>query len=87
MLAKIRCVKLPNTCQKSSCSVIYFDSKTYADSEINQHCFYFSLFASGASHYGPTNLTPHSPSEAKSGYPYFGQLTGMEAGMVCGRVH
>ncbi|KDR23066.1 hypothetical protein L798_10930 [Zootermopsis nevadensis] len=47
----------------------------------------YSLFASGASHYSATNLTPHSPSEAKSGYPYFGQLSGMEAGMVCGRVH
>jgi len=29
MLAKIRSVKLPNTCQKPSCSVIYFDSKKY----------------------------------------------------------
>ncbi|XP_067011258.1 protein gooseberry-like [Anabrus simplex] len=46
----------------------------------------YSLFASGASHYG-ANLTPHSPSEAKSGYPYFGQLSGMDAGMVCSRVH
>ncbi|KAK3910446.1 Protein gooseberry [Frankliniella fusca] len=46
----------------------------------------YSLFASGASPYA-TNLTPHSPSEAKSGYPYFGQLSSMEAGMVCGRVH
>ncbi|XP_034256874.1 paired box protein Pax-3-like [Thrips palmi] len=44
------------------------------------------LFPSGASPYS-ANLTPHSPSEAKSGYPYFGQLSSMEAGMVCGRVH
>ncbi|XP_039287726.1 protein gooseberry-like isoform X2 [Nilaparvata lugens] len=48
----------------------------------------YSLFSSGAGQvYGPpSNLTPHSPSEAKSGYPYFGQLSGMEAG-ICGRVH
>ncbi|XP_054265909.1 protein gooseberry-like [Macrosteles quadrilineatus] len=48
----------------------------------------YSLFSAGASQmYGAaSNLTPsHSPSEAKSGYPYFGQLSGMEA--VCGRVH
>lgn len=47
-----------------------------------------SLFSGSAGQvYGaPSNLTPHSPSEAKSGYPYFGQLSGMEAG-ICGRVH
>lgn len=55
-------------------------------------CYFyvFSLFASGAAatHYGTgTGLAAHSPGEAKSGYPYFGQLSGMEAGMVCGRVH
>ncbi|XP_046988784.1 protein gooseberry-like [Schistocerca americana] len=47
----------------------------------------YSLFASGATHYGGANLTPHSPGEAKSGYPYFGQLSSMDAGMVCSRVH
>ncbi|XP_075210918.1 protein gooseberry-like isoform X2 [Lycorma delicatula] len=48
----------------------------------------YSLFSGSAGQvYGaPSNLTPHSPSEAKSGYPYFGQLSGMEAG-ICGRVH
>ncbi|XP_046672493.1 protein gooseberry-like [Homalodisca vitripennis] len=48
----------------------------------------YSLFSAGASQvYGASNLTPsHSPSEAKSGYPYFGQLSSMEAGL-CGRVH
>ncbi|KAF4517707.1 hypothetical protein B566_EDAN013385 [Ephemera danica] len=54
---------------------------------------YTSLFASGAAaagHYGAAasaGLAAHSPGEAKSGYPYFGQLSGMEAGMACGRVH
>lgn len=49
---------------------------------------YSSLFgsAAAATHYGAASLTPHSPSEAKSGYPYFGQLSSMEAGL-CGRVH
>ncbi|KAK6626421.1 Paired box protein Pax-3-B [Polyplax serrata] len=49
---------------------------------------YSSLFgsAAAASHYTAAGLTPHSPSEAKSGYPYFGQLSSMETGL-CGRVH
>ncbi|XP_050546990.1 protein gooseberry-like isoform X2 [Daktulosphaira vitifoliae] len=47
----------------------------------------YSFFAGGNSIYGPTgtNLAPHSASEAKSGYPYFGQLSQMDA--MCGRVH
>ncbi|KAL0275225.1 UNVERIFIED_CONTAM: hypothetical protein PYX00_003152 [Menopon gallinae] len=48
---------------------------------------YSSLFSSAAAgHYSAASLTPHSPSEAKSGYPYFGQLSSMETGL-CGRVH
>lgn len=48
---------------------------------------YSSLFSSAAAgHYSAASLTPHSPSEAKSGYPYFGQLSSMEAGL-CGRIH
>ncbi|EEB15578.1 hypothetical protein Phum_PHUM375950 [Pediculus humanus corporis] len=45
-----------------------------------------SAAAAAASHYSAASLTPHSPSEAKSGYPYFGQLSSMETGL-CGRVH
>ncbi|KAK7593071.1 hypothetical protein V9T40_007823 [Parthenolecanium corni] len=49
---------------------------------------YSSLFASSGSMYNPaSNITPHSPSEAKSGYPYFGQLSSVDAGLVCGRTH
>ncbi|XP_041982133.1 protein gooseberry-like isoform X2 [Aricia agestis] len=40
---------------------------------------YSSFFGTGASHYGPH---AHSPGEAKSGYPYIGQLGGMDMGRV-----
>ncbi|VVC43209.1 Hypothetical protein CINCED_3A016814 [Cinara cedri] len=48
----------------------------------------YSFFAGGNTIYGSTgsNLAPpHSASEAKSGYPYFGQLSQMDT--MCGRVH
>ncbi|CAI6363933.1 unnamed protein product [Macrosiphum euphorbiae] len=46
----------------------------------------YSFFAGGNTIYGSgSNLAPHSASEAKSGYPYFGQLSQMDA--MCGRVH
>ncbi|XP_050434392.1 protein gooseberry-like isoform X2 [Adelges cooleyi] len=48
----------------------------------------YSFFTGGNTIYGSTtgtNLAPHSASEAKSGYPYFGQLSQMDA--MCGRVH
>uniref|UniRef100_A0A8D8YNF2 Protein gooseberry n=1 Tax=Cacopsylla melanoneura TaxID=428564 RepID=A0A8D8YNF2_9HEMI len=51
----------------------------------------YSIFAaSGAAAsqmYASTGTPSHSPTEAKSGYPYFGQISGMDAGAVCGRVH
>ncbi|BES92038.1 RNA polymerase II regulatory region sequence-specific DNA Hypothetical protein [Nesidiocoris tenuis] len=48
----------------------------------------YSLFSSAASAAGGTQMysTAHSPSEAKSGYPYLGQLGAVEAGL-CGRAH
>lgn len=53
--------------------------------------FCFSLFAAtgaaASQMYASTGTPSHSPTEAKSGYPYFGQISGMEAGVMCGRVH
>ncbi|XP_014262476.1 protein gooseberry-like [Cimex lectularius] len=47
----------------------------------------YSLFSSAAaSGTGQMYTTAHSPSEAKSGYPYLGQLGSVEAGL-CGRAH
>ena len=45
--------------------------------------------ASGAFANPLSGLNPHSPTEPKSGYPYYGhQISGMEASMLCaGRVH
>ncbi|XP_038222402.1 protein gooseberry [Zerene cesonia] len=40
---------------------------------------YSSFFGTNASHYGSH---AHSPTEAKSGYPYIGQLGGMDMGRV-----
>ena len=63
---------------------------TYFIHLLKHPLFFFccsSLFSSAAAgHYSAASLTPHSPSEAKSGYPYFGQLSSMEAGL-CGRIH
>ncbi|XP_065206427.1 protein gooseberry-like isoform X2 [Planococcus citri] len=48
----------------------------------------YNLFQTGSQMYNSSsNLAPHSPTEAKSGYPYFGQLSSVEAGVVCGRIH
>ncbi|XKL60365.1 hypothetical protein PGB90_001381 [Kerria lacca] len=49
---------------------------------------YSALFTTSSQMYNSSSsVTPHSPSEAKSGYPYFGQLSSVEAGLVCGRTH
>ena len=49
-----------------------------------------STSTAGSAFAGPlSSLNPHSPTEPKSGYPYYGhQISGMEASMLCaGRVH
>ncbi|XP_018915875.1 protein gooseberry isoform X2 [Bemisia tabaci] len=77
----------------SACSQTSWPNRQSTKSEVSSPWSdnYSSLFASETSQVysasAGNNLTPNSPSEAKSGYPYYGQLSGIEAGMVCGRVH
>lgn len=53
---------------------------------VNSNCYlcayflcYSPFFGTNAAHY---TSHAHSPTEAKSGYPYLGQLGGMDMGRV-----